>query len=163
MVSSASVAAASSTIPDATAAAPEVSSAVPSPAAEEAILIEEFKTIVDSAEASGDISAAEATQLRAELVAGDSEEFQTMALPAIGLPVVLACVGTVGLSAYQAYKGGDPVEYIASAIIGCIPFGAAARPAVVSLIKSNKGAIATGLKAVGASSLALSLEGSSAR
>lgn len=84
------------------------------------------------------------------------------ALPVIGLPVILACVGTVGLSAYQAYKGGDPVEYVASAVIGCIPFGAAAKPAVVGLIKSNPAAVANVLRTLGAGALASSLCGDAA-
>lgn len=78
------------------------------------------------------------------------------ALPA--LPVVLACVGTVGLSAYQAYKGGDPVEYIANAIIGCMPFGFAAKPAVMSIIRQFKPEIVRALKVLGATALAFALD-----
>lgn len=87
---------------------------------------------------------------------------EPQALPAIGLPVILACVATVGLSAYQAYNGGDPVEYIASAVIGCIPFGAAAKPAVVGLVKANPAAVAKVLRTLGAGALASSLCGDSA-
>lgn len=85
------------------------------------------------------------------------------AVPVIGGAVILGCVASVGLSAYQAYKGGDPVEYVAGAIIGCIPFGSAAKPAVVAFIKANKGAIAKALKALGATALASALSGDSAR
>lgn len=85
------------------------------------------------------------------------------ALPVIGLPVILACVGTVGLSAYQAYKGGDPVEYVASAIIGCIPFGAAAKGPVVKLISENRYTIANVLRGLGATALAGALSGDTAQ
>lgn len=131
-------------------------------AAEEDALIEEFEDIVEAAVAAGDITAEEAEQLQAELD-GAEGDVENRAAPVIGLPVILACVGTVGLSTYQAYNGGDPVEYIAQSIIGCIPFGAAARPAVVSMIQNNRGAVANALKAVGASSLALALTGDSAQ
>ena len=102
-------------------------------------------------------------QLLQHTTSTEGPQASAAALPALTLPVVLACVGTVGLSAYQAYKGGDPVEYIASAIIGCIPFGAGARPVVVKLITQNKGAIANVLKTVGATSLAAALTGDSAQ
>lgn len=78
------------------------------------------------------------------------------ALPA--LPIVLACVGTVGLSAYKAYKGGDPIEYIAETILGCMPFGFAAKPAVVGLIKQFKPEIVKALKTLGATFLATVLD-----
>lgn len=89
-------------------------------------------------------------------------EASPQALPVIGLPVILACVGTVGLSAYQAYNGGDPVEYVASAIIGCIPFGAAAKAPVVKLISDNRHTIANVLRGLGATALAASLSGDTA-
>lgn len=89
-------------------------------------------------------------------------EAAPQALPVIGLPVILACVGTVGLSAYQAYNGGDPVEYVASAIIGCIPFGAAAKAPVVKLISENRHTIANVLRGLGATALAASLSGDTA-
>lgn len=90
-------------------------------------------------------------------------EASPQALPVIGLPVILACVGTVGLSAYQAYKGGDPVEYVASAIIGCIPFGAAAKGPVVKLISENRYTIANVLRGLGATALAGALSGDTAQ
>lgn len=102
-------------------------------------------------------------QLLQHTTSAEDPQASAAALPALTLPVVLACVGTVGLSTYQAYKGGDPVEYVTSAIIGCIPFGAGARPVVVKLITQNKGAIANALRAVGATSLAAALTGDSAQ
>lgn len=79
------------------------------------------------------------------------------ALP-VALPIVLTCIGTVGLSTYQAYKGGDPVEYIATAIIGCIPFGSAARPAVIGIIRQFRPEIVRALKVLGATTLATALD-----
>lgn len=92
---------------------------------------------------------------------------QTSPPPAVGtqavpLVLVVTCVGSIGLSAYQGYKGGDPVEFIASAVLGCVPAGAAAKPAIIKVIKANKGAIIRALKAVGVSgALITALEGDS--
>ena len=83
-------------------------------------------------------------------------------LPALTAPVVIACVGTVGLSVYKAYNGGDPVEYVAETILGCIPFGAAMKPAVVKIIVNNKEKIARVLSGLGATALASALSGDSA-
>lgn len=81
---------------------------------------------------------------------------------AVPLVLVVTCVGSIGLSAYQGYKGGDPVEFIASAVLGCVPAGAAAKPAIIKVIKANKGAIIRALKAVGVSgALITALEGDS--
>lgn len=81
---------------------------------------------------------------------------------AVPLVLVVTCVGSIGLSAYQGYKGGDPVEFIASAVLGCVPAGAAAKPTIIKVIKANKGAIIRALKAVGVSgALITALEGDS--
>lgn len=164
VVSSAAASNASAELPDVSVAANSEEEINENPLTpdEEAALIEEFEENIEAAVASGDITAEEAEELQAELD-GSEDGAESFAAPVIGLPVILACVGTVGLSTYQAYNGGDPVEYVASSIIGCIPFGAAARPAVVSMIQNNKGPIANALRTVGASSLALALEGDSAQ
>lgn len=115
-------------------------------------------------EPSSDVAGDEAIVLSEQALvdSGLDAEVEPNALPVIGLPVILACVGTVGLSTYQSFTGGDPVQYITNAIIGCIPFGAAARPAVVSLINNNKPAIANVLRSLGAGTLASALTGDSA-
>lgn len=95
----------------------------------------------------------------------DSQSSPPPSVDTQAVPVVLivTCVGSIGLSAYQGYKGGDPVEFIASAILGCVPAGAAAKPAIIKVIKANKGAIIKALKAVGVSgALITALEGDSA-
>lgn len=95
-------------------------------------------------------------------------EVQPAVLPVIPGAVLLACVGSVGLATYQSFTGGDPVEFLAGALIGCIPAGAivgpAIRPAIVAAINAARPAVVSALRAAGVpanAALILALEGSS--
>ncbi|MBS3179872.1 MULTISPECIES: hypothetical protein [unclassified Pseudoclavibacter] len=88
-------------------------------------------------------------QLMAEASAEAEAVEGRAALPLIPFAVVAACIGSAGYGAYSTYKSGDPVDFIAQTVIGCIPFGAAAKPVVVTLINANKPLVISGLKALG--------------
>lgn len=103
-------------------------------------------------------------QLLAEANADAAGDESRAAVPLIPFAVVAACIGSAGYGAYSSYKSGDPVDFIAQTVIGCIPFGAAAKPVVVTLINANKPLVISGLKALGLganSALILALGGDS--
>lgn len=89
-----------------------------------------------------------------------SRGFSCTAAPLVAAVAAGALVLGGRYGAYTSYKSGDPVDFIANAILGCAPGGAAAKPAVVKLIRANKGAIVKALKGLGISGpLIAALEG----
>lgn len=137
-----------------------------------------------STEPTAELTDAEAAQLAADFLSLEPGErdralahFGVASVPADAgraapqvVPVFIAaaligCVASIGLSTYQAFKGGDPVEFIAGAVIGCIPvggLGSALRPAIVAAIKAARPAVVVALKGLGLaanSALILALEG----